>query len=68
MFAIGSRKRCFAVAKEYGATHLIDYHHEDYLNQILKENNGPIDGVILCGGGEQELGKGLSILKKAACW
>ncbi len=64
VFAIGSRKRCFAVAKEYGATHLIDYHHEDYLNQILKENNGPIDGVILCGGGEQELGKGLSILKK----
>lgn len=64
IFAIGSRKQCFEVAKEYGATHLVDYHNKDYLKQILKDNGGPVDGVILCGGSEKELSKGLSILKK----
>ena len=61
VFAIGSRQVCFDVAKEYGATHLVDYHKEDYLQQILKDNGGPVDGVILCGGSEKEL---KSILKK----
>lgn len=64
VFAVGSRKPCFEVAKEYGATHLIDYHNEDYLEQIVKANGGPVDGVILCGGSEKEMSKGLSILKK----
>ena len=64
VFAIGSRKGCFEVAQAYGATHLVDYHHEDYLQQILAANGGPVDGVVLCGGGEAELSKGLSLLKK----
>lgn len=64
VFAIGSRKGCFEVAQAYGATHLVDYHHEDYLQQILTANGGPVDGVVLCGGGEAELSKGLSLLKK----
>ena len=50
VFAIGSRKGCFEMAKAYGATHLVDYHHEDYLQQILAANGGPVDGVVLCGG------------------
>ena len=64
VFAIGSRKGCFEVAQAYGATHLVDYHHEDYLQQILTANGGPVDGVVLCGGSEAELSKGLSLLKK----
>ena len=50
VFAIGSRKGCFEVAQAYGATHLVDYHHENYLQQILAANGGPVDGVVLCGG------------------
>ncbi len=64
VFAIGSRQKCFEVAREYGATHLVDYHDDDYLRQIVKDNGGPVDGIILCGGSERELSKGLSILKK----
>lgn len=64
VFAIGSRKQCFRVAKEYGATHCVDYHDSDYLDQIVRNNGGPVDGVILCGGSEKELNRGLSILKK----
>ena len=63
IFAIGSRQVCFDVAKEYGATHLVDYHHENYIEQIVQDNGGPVDGVILCGGSEQELSRGLQMLK-----
>ncbi len=64
VFAIGSRKVCYEVAQAYGATHLVDYHKEDYVEQILKDNGGPVDGVILCGGSEKEMNKGLSMLKE----
>lgn len=63
VFAIGSRPVCFDVAKAYGATHLIDYHNEDYIDQILRENGGPVDNVVLCGGNEKELSLGLKMLK-----
>lgn len=63
VFAIGSRKVCFDVAREYGATHLVDYHNEDYIEQIVRCNGGPVDGIIVCGGGESALNKGLSMLK-----
>lgn len=63
VFAIGSRQVCFDVAREYGATHLIDYHNEDYIDQILRENDGPVDNVVLCGGSEKELSLGLKMLK-----
>lgn len=63
IFAIGSRQVCFDVAKDYGATHLVDYHDADCIERILRDNGGPVDGVILCGGSEKELSKGLSMLK-----
>ena len=63
IFAIGSRQICFDVAAEYGATDLIDYHQPDYIETIIKNNQGPVDRVVLCGGGEQELSLGLQMLK-----
>ncbi|MGN1389195.1 MAG: zinc-binding dehydrogenase [Bulleidia sp.] len=64
VFAIGSRKICFEVAKEYGATSCVDYHNPDYVQQIIRENGGPVDRVVLCGGNEDSLSKGLEMLKK----
>lgn len=63
IFAIGSRRVCFDVAKAYGATSCVDYHNKDYVQQILDENHGPVDNVMLCGGTEKELNIGLSMLK-----
>ena len=63
VFAIGSRAICFDVAKEYGATDLVDYHQEGYVERIMEKNDGPVDGVILCGGGVEEMNKGLKMLK-----
>ena len=63
IFAIGSRQICFDVAKEYGATHLMNYRSEDYIDKILRVNGGPLDNVVLCGGSEKELSLGLKMLK-----
>ncbi len=64
VFAIGSRPVCFEAAKEYGATHCVDYHKEGYIDDIIRANDGPVDRVVLCGGTEAELSKGLKMLKK----
>lgn len=63
VFAIGSRKVCFEVAKEYGATYCIDYHNENYTDEIIEKNGGLLDGVVICGGNEDSLNKALSMLK-----
>ena len=64
VFAVGSRKVCVDLAKEYGATQVFDYHDPDYLKRILEANVGkPVDKVLLAGGGEGEIDKGLSVLR-----
>lgn len=64
IFGIGSREICFDVAKAYGATDLIDYHTEDYAGEIISRNGGPVDGVIIAGGGDDSLEKALAIVKR----
>lgn len=63
IFGIGSRKICFDVATKYGATDLIDY-HDDYGKKILALNGGPVDGVIIAGGGDDSFEVALSIVKR----
>ena len=64
IFGIGSRKICFDVASEYGATDLIDYHEKDYGKKIIALNGGPVDGVVIAGGGDDSLEIALSIVKR----
>lgn len=63
VFAIGSRKGCFDVAKEYGATDLVDYHDEGYAEKIVETNGKPLDAVIICGGDEGSITTALGMLK-----
>ncbi|MDR1429682.1 MAG: alcohol dehydrogenase catalytic domain-containing protein [Spirochaetaceae bacterium] len=52
IFGVGSRQVCFDVAREYGATDLVNYRDGDVAAQILEKNNGPVDAVIVCGGSD----------------
>ena len=52
VFGIGSREVCFEVAKEYGATDLINYRDGNTISQVLERNGGPVDAVIVCGGSD----------------
>lgn len=51
IFAVGSRPNCTAVAKEFGANDIIDYHAGDIADQILDATSGRgVDRVIIAGG------------------
>jgi threonine dehydrogenase-like Zn-dependent dehydrogenase len=50
IFGIGSRQVCFDLAKEYGATDLINYRDGDVVKQILEKNGRPVESAIVCGG------------------
>ena len=63
IFAVGSRKVCFDVAKEYGATDFVDYHDADWKEQIIKANGGQVDKVITAGGNFSTIGEGLRIMR-----
>jgi threonine dehydrogenase-like Zn-dependent dehydrogenase len=52
VFGIGSRQVCFDVAREYGATDLINYRDGDVVKQVLDKNGGPVDAAIVCGGSD----------------
>jgi threonine dehydrogenase-like Zn-dependent dehydrogenase len=64
LFAVGSRPNSVQVAKEYGATDIIDYHDGDIVTQILEATNGEgVDRVILAGGDQETFTQGMKILK-----
>ena len=54
IIAVGSRKRCVELARQYGATDIVDYHNGDIAQQVLAMTDeiGP-DGVIIAGGGDE---------------
>jgi threonine dehydrogenase-like Zn-dependent dehydrogenase len=64
LFAIGSRPNCVEVAKNFGATDIIDYHNGDIVTQILNATNGiGVDRVILAGGNQETFTQAIKILK-----
>lgn len=64
IFAVGSRPSCITLAKEYGATHIIDYKKEPIDSQIFKltDNHG-VDKVIIAGGDTNTFKDAVRMLK-----
>lgn len=51
LYAVGSRPNCVALAKEYGATDIINYREGNIAQQILEKTHGKgVDRVIIAGG------------------
>ncbi len=64
LFAVGSRPHCVEVARQYGATDIINYHHGDIVKQIIKANGGRgVDSVIIAGGPPEVLAQAVEICK-----
>ena len=63
IYAVGSRKNCVELAKEYGATHIINYRNGDIVEQILKLNGGPVDKIIIAGGDVDTFDQAIRMLK-----
>lgn len=54
ILAVGSRPHCVELAREYGATSIIDYHQGDIVEQVLARTGGiGPDSVIIAGGGDE---------------
>lgn len=54
IIAVGSRKNCVELAKYYGATDIVDYHHGNVAEQVLEMTGGiGPDSVIIAGGGDE---------------
>lgn len=64
IYAVGSRPICAKVAKEYGATEVINYKEGDIVEQILARTNGlGVNRVLIAGGNVDTFGQAISMLK-----
>lgn len=64
IYAVGSRPNCIQIAKEYGATDIINYRQGDIVEQILEKTNGKgVDRVVIAGGDVDTFAQAIKILK-----
>lgn len=64
IYAVGSRPNCVKIAKEYGATDIIDYHNGDIADQILEKTHGKgVDRVVIAGGDVDTFAQAIRMLK-----
>ena len=64
IFAVGSRERCCQVAKEYGATEIVNYKKGDIVEQVLKLTDGKgVDKVVIAGGDCKTFAQAVKMLK-----
>ena len=64
LYAVGSRPNCVKIAKEYGATDIINYREGDIVQQIMEKTHGKgVDKVIIAGGDNDTFAQAINILK-----
>ena len=64
LFAVGSRPNCIQIAKEYGATDIINYRNGDIVEQIMDQTHGKgVDKIIIAGGDNDTFAQAVTMLK-----
>lgn len=64
IFAVGSRPKCAEVAKEFGATEIINYKNGDIVEQVMALTNGKgVDKVVIAGGDVDTFIQAIDMLK-----
>lgn len=64
IYAVGSRTNCVKIAKEFGATDIINYREGDIVAQILeKTNEKGVDRVVIAGGDVDTFAQAITMLK-----
>jgi len=68
IYAVGSRPHCAQIAKEYGATHIINYKEGSIDKQILELTKGKgVDKVLIAGGDNDTFIEAVNMLKPGGC-
>lgn len=64
IYAVGSRPNCIEIAKEYGATHIINYKNGTIEDQVMALTDGKgVDKVIIAGGDNDTFITAIKVLK-----
>ena len=64
ILATGTRPNCIEIAKEYGATDIINYREGDIVEQVMDLTGGKgVDRVIIAGGDNDSFAQAVTILK-----
>lgn len=64
ILAVGSRPNCIEVAKEYGATDIINYKEGDIVQQVLDLTGGyGVDRVVVAGGDVDTFGDAMRMMQ-----
>ena len=63
IIATGTRPNCIEIAKQYGATDIVNYKNGDIVEQVKDLVKGEVDRVILAGGGQETLLQALKVTK-----
>ena len=64
LYAVGSRKICTEVAREYGATDIINYRDGSIVEQIMEKTHGKgVDRVVIAGGNVDTFIEAIEMLK-----
>ena len=64
IFAVGSRTNCAALAREFGATDIINYRNGDIVTQIMDKTHGKgVDKIIIAGGDNDTFAQAIQLLK-----
>lgn len=64
LYAVGSRPNCVKIAKEYGATDVINYKTGDIVEQIMEKTDGKgVDKVVIAGGDVDTFAQAIRMLK-----
>ena len=64
LYAVGSRPNCAKIAREYGATDIINYREGDIVKQILDKTHGKgVDRVVIAGGDNDTFAQAIRMLK-----
>jgi len=68
IYAVGSRPNCIQIAKEYGATNIVNYKEGPIDQQILGLTGGKgVDKVLIAGGDNDTFIEAVKMLKPGGC-
>jgi len=64
IYAVGSRPNCCQLAKEYGATEIVNYKNGDIVAQVMELTKGKgVDRVVVAGGDNDTFDQAIRMLK-----
>lgn len=64
IYAVGSRPNCIQIAKEYGATEIVNYREGNIVEQIMEKTHGKgVDRIIIAGGDVDTFDQAIRMLK-----